>query len=82
MEYRDVAQMEFGYKESREIQESVFFELECKDVEIGTLQIENELLKEENRKLKDDNRNLKEEVVKLRCSSHPYDGSNGKSPDE
>ena len=69
MECGDVAQMEFVYEGSREMQESVFYELECKEVEIGTLQIENELLKEENRKLKDDNMNLKEEVVKLRCNS-------------
>ena len=51
------------------MQESVFYELECKEFEIGTLQIENDLLKEENRKLKDDNMNLKEEVVKLRYNA-------------
>ena len=69
MECGDVAQMEFGYEDSREMQESVFYELECKEVEIGTLQIKKKLLKEENRNLKDDNMNLKEEVVKLRCTA-------------
>ena len=64
-----MAQVGFGYEEPRETKESVFYELECKEVEIGTLQIENKLLKEENRKLKDNNMNIKQEVVKLRCNA-------------
>ena len=71
MEYGDVAQIECGYEELIEMQESVFYELKCKEAEIGTLQIDNKLWREENRKLKYDNMNLKDEVVKLRCNAAP-----------